>query len=116
MDKVSWLYICSRDLKVNKTPTQALTPPADKKIDKIDTYYATAQAGVNIKVAIYIYIFSELFTVTSLIIKLYICYEKLRLLWCEKLRFKWESYNWNQEWIFWGMHSVQGAPHPTKVL
>ena len=33
----------------NKMPTQALTVPAKKKIDKIDMYYATAQAGVNIK-------------------------------------------------------------------
>ena len=42
---------------LNKTPTQALTPPAEKKIDKIDTYYATAQAVVNIKVAIIFILF-----------------------------------------------------------
>ena len=41
----------------NKTPTEALTPPAEKKIGKIDTYYATAQAVVNIKVAIILYYF-----------------------------------------------------------
>ena len=41
----------------NKTPTQALTPPAEEKIDKIDSYYATAQAVVNIKVAIILYYF-----------------------------------------------------------
>ena len=27
-----------------------------------------------------------------------------------------EKVNWDQEWIFWGMHSVQGAARPTKVL
>ena len=43
--------------KDNKTPTQVLTLPAEKKIDKIDTYYATAQAGVNIKVAIIFILF-----------------------------------------------------------
>ena len=46
-----------RFVTINKTPTQALTPPAEKNIGKCLTQvlYATEKAGVNIKVAMILY-------------------------------------------------------------
>ena len=53
--------------------------------------------------------------VTSLNIKLYICDEKLRLLWCEKLSFKWEiKLQLKPEMNFLGHALCKGGCMPHK--
>ena len=64
----------------NKTPTQALTPPAEKKNRQNRHVLCNCSGRGEHKIGYNIYIISELFSVTSLNIKLYICNEKLTLL------------------------------------
>ena len=86
------------------------------------TYYTTTQAGVNMgkheKQLLYLYYFWNIYCNMANHKIIYLLWNiKVITMWKIKVKVrKWESYNWNQEWIFWGMQSVQGAAHPTKVL